>query len=81
MEHFEERSIGGLLVRIDRSLCVAFETCVDLAPETFRMGVEGVVVFCDGNATIERERLLESCRSCPVSALTLFDESGAQLVP
>ena len=78
---FEERVVAGLRVRIDRTLCVAFETCIDLAPEVFRFDDEGIVTFVDADAVIDRQRLLESCRSCPVDALTAFDEDGAILAP
>lgn len=77
----EERTLSGLRVIIDKTLCVGFETCIDLAPEVFRLGDDGVVTFIEPTPAIERERLLEACRACPVDALTVFDESGAQLVP
>jgi len=81
MSLFEERMIGGLRVRIDRTLCVAFETCIDLAPEVFRFDDEGIVTFVGADNAIERERLLESCCACPVDALTVFDETGATIAP
>jgi len=31
--------------------------------------------------TVERERLLEACDACPVDALTVWDETGRQIVP
>jgi ferredoxin len=80
-EFLEERHIAGMLVRIDRRLCVAFEVCIDLAPEVFRFDPDGVVTFVGGDDGIERERLLESCRACPVDALMAFDAGGAQIVP
>jgi ferredoxin len=43
----EERTVAGLLVRIDRRLCVAFETCIDVAPDVFRFDATGVVTFVD----------------------------------
>jgi len=80
-EHLEERRVAGLLVRIDRRLCVAFEVCIDIAPEIFRFDPGGVVTFVGGDDTINRERLLESCRACPVDALAVFDGNGGQIVP
>ena len=73
---FEERMIAGLRVRIDRTLCVAFETCVDLAPDVFRLDAEGIITFVDASGGAPRERLIEACKSCPVDALSLFDEDG-----
>ncbi|MGQ0814746.1 MAG: ferredoxin [Gemmatimonadota bacterium] len=74
---FEERTIAGLRVRIDRTLCVAFETCIDAAPEVFQFDAEGVVTFVDvAHHDVTRARLVEACKACPVDALTLFDEDG-----
>lgn len=77
---FEERTIAGLRVRIDRTLCVAFETCVDFAPEVFRLDAEGVITFIEAANEGTRERLIEACKSCPVDALSLFDADGADLL-
>lgn len=80
MEHIEERRIGGLLIRIDRTLCVAFELCIDLAPGVFRFDDEGIVTFTGEDGT-GRDLLIEACRACPVDALTVVDEDGEQIVP
>lgn len=77
---FEERVIAGLRLRIDRTLCVAFETCVDFAPQVFRLGQDGVITFVDEAADVDRERLVEACKSCPVDALSLFDANGVDLL-
>jgi ferredoxin len=76
----DERNIHGLRVRIDRTLCVGFGDCVTAAPEAFALGDDDVVVFV-APETIERERLLHACRSCPVDALTVWDAEGTQLAP
>lgn len=80
MMQFEERTIAGFRVRIDRTLCVAFETCIDSAPDVFRFDDDGIVTFVDGPYSEVRERLVEACRSCPVDALSLFDANGADLL-
>lgn len=81
MQTIEERDIGGVLVRIDRTLCVAFELCIDLAPDVFRFDDEGIVTFTGAGEVPDRARLLEACRACPVDALTVVDEEGRQIVP
>lgn len=81
VSHIEERRIGGLTVRIDRTLCVAFELCIDLAPAVFRFDDEGIVTFTGQEGETDRDRLVEACRSCPVDALVVIDESGAEIVP
>ena len=80
MAEFEERRVGGLRVRIDRNLCVGFADCVEGAPEAFVLDDEGLAVFKMPDA-VERTRLLAACDACPVDAITVWDEAGAQLVP
>ncbi len=75
-----ERQVGGLRIRIDRGLCVGFADCIEAAPEAFRLDEEGVVVF-EQPEQVVRERLLAACEACPVDALTVWDETGAQVVP
>lgn len=80
MPDLDERSVHGLRVCIDRSLCVGFGDCVTEAPGAFRLDHEGVAVFVAPEA-VERERLLRACDACPVDALTVWDGEGRQLVP
>lgn len=80
MEQFDERLVGGLRVRIDRTLCVGFGECATAAPEAFLVGEDSVVVFVEPEQ-VDRDRLLTACAACPVDALSVFDENGAQLVP
>ena len=80
MSDFTERQVGGLKVRIDRALCVGFGECVTEAPEAFGLDGEDVAVFIKPEKA-DRERLLKACDACPVDALTVWDETGRQLVP
>lgn len=75
-----EREVGGLRVVIDRDLCVGFGDCVTEAPGVFELDDEGVAVFADPDA-VERSSLLDACAACPVDAISVFDETGAQIVP
>lgn len=77
----EELRVVDLTVRIDRLLCVGFETCVDVAPGLFRLDEEGIAAFHPNAAGIGADVVLEACRSCPVDALEVFDASGRRLVP
>lgn len=81
MAHIEERRIGDLTVRIDRTLCVAFELCIDLAPDVFRFDDEGIATFTGTETAVDRDRLIEACRACPVDALVVIDGEGSQIVP
>ncbi|HET8713519.1 MAG TPA: ferredoxin [Gemmatimonadales bacterium] len=80
MSDFEERAVGDLRVRIDRTLCVGFGDCVTEAPEAFVLDESGVAIFVQPDA-VERERLLRACDSCPVDAITVWNEAGSQIVP
>lgn len=75
-----ERVIGGLRVRIDRTLCVGFGDCVTAAPDAFILDGEDIAIF-RAPETVDRACLLRACASCPVDALTVWDESGDQIVP
>jgi ferredoxin len=79
-EQAEERSVAGLRIRIDRGLCVGFGDCVESAPLAFALDADGVAVFRTPEA-VGREALLAACDSCPVDALTAWDEAGVQLAP
>lgn len=80
MPEIEERKVGDLLIRIDRSLCVGFGHCMEEAEAAFVLGDDDLVAF-DEPDRVDRERLLEACEVCPVEALTAFDDAGDQLVP
>jgi ferredoxin len=77
---FDERHIGNLRVRIDRTLCVGFADCITEAPEAFVLDETGTVVFVNPDA-VERERLLRACDACPVDAITVWNTEGTQIVP
>jgi ferredoxin len=76
----DERVVGGLRVRIDRTLCVGFGDCVKASPEAFALDEENVVVFVAPDSA-GCEALLRACASCPVDALTVWSQDGRQLVP
>jgi ferredoxin len=78
---FEERTIGDLTIRIDRTLCVGFGDCIEMAPDAFEFDDEGIVRFRESALIVPRERLILACDICPVDAITVTDATGAQLVP
>ena len=80
MSDFEERNVGGLRVRIDRTLCVGFGDCITEAPEAFVLDDGGVAVFVKPEQ-VDRERLLRGCDACPVDAITVWNGDGTQIVP
>lgn len=80
MSDFEERLVGGLRVRIDRTLCVGFGDCVTEAADAFVLDDSGTAVFVKPEE-VDRERLLRACDVCPVDAITVWDDTGEQIVP
>ena len=76
----EERVVGDMRLRIDRTLCVGFGDCVTEAPLAFALDEEGIAIFTDPGVTA-REQLLRACDSCPVDAITVWGADGQQLVP
>jgi ferredoxin len=76
----DERSISGLRVRIDRTLCVGFGDCVTAAPDAFVLGADDVVIFL-APESVNPLQLVQACASCPVDALTVWDEHGNVLAP
>ena len=77
----EERQVAGLMVKIDRLICVGFETCVEVAPDLFDMDEEGIAIFTSDTNEVDKEVVLGSCKECPVDALVVLDASGNQLHP
>ena len=77
----EERQVAGLMVKIDRLICVGFETCVEVAPDLFEMDDEGIAIFTSDTNEVDKEVVLEACKECPVDALVVLDASGNQLHP
>ena len=77
----EERQVAGLVVKIDRLICVGFETCVEVAPDLFQMDEEGIAIFTSDINEVDKETVLEACKECPVDALVVLDASGNQLHP
>ena len=80
MEVATERKVQDLVIRIDRDLCVGFADCIKAAEQAFVLDDEGVVVFLNPE-DVARDVLLEACDACPVDALSVWDQSGAQIVP
>lgn len=81
MSDFSEKKISGLLIKIDRTTCIATQNCIKAAPNFFELDDERICAFKDTTETTPNEEIIEACSVCPVSALLVFDEIGNQLVP
>jgi len=69
MIDYDERQVGDIVVRIDRTLCVGFGDCVDKNEPAFSLADDGIVVFCQPER-VKRETLIRACEACPVDALS-----------
>ena len=74
-----EREVHGVRALIDRDLCVGFGDCVTEAPEAFDLDDEGVAILTT-HEEASKTRLLDACASCPVDAITVF-EDGVAIIP
>lgn len=75
------RPSRGLRIRIDRIRCIGSGNCVNVTQEVFELGSDQIVTFPGDAHAVDRERMVEACRVCPVDALFAYDEEGNQLAP
>ena len=63
-------------IEIDRSLCSGFGSCAEAIPGVVAVAADGVAVAL----TLETadERVLDAAAACPMGAIAVFDETGAQ---
>jgi ferredoxin len=69
-----------IVVEVDRTLCFGFGDCVDTAPAVFALDEENTAYVIDPDAA-DVELILEASQNCPVDAIIVTDESGAQIYP
>ncbi len=58
-------------VKVDDSLCVGDEICVDVCPEIFEMEGDIAVVKMEEVPEDLQESCREACDSCPVGAIII----------
>lgn len=57
---------------LDRDGCISCGLCIDVCPEVFRMGEDGIAeVFQEEVPTNVEEKAIEAQESCPVSVITV----------
>ena len=81
MDDMPECVVAGLKVRIDRDLCVGFGDCMDVVTGVWEFDDDGIIVFQEDVAPVDRDSLVEACKSCPVDALIALNEEGQQVAP
>ena len=72
---------SGTTMKVDRTTCISAASCVSISPGTFALDdAEGKVMIVDPNST-DIAQIIDSAKSCPVSAITIVDSDGKQLWP
>ena len=65
---------------VDRVKCQGIGACVGMAPDVFEIDHEGKAVVINGEGT-DDDTILEAAESCPLEAISLFDEESQQVYP
>jgi ferredoxin len=68
-------------VVVDRNLCIGAAPCTTVAPDAFELDDEGKAVVKPGWTNVEGKTILEAAESCPVNAILVYDDTGAQIYP
>lgn len=58
-------------IEIDRSLCSAYGTCIDVAPDLFELSDDLIAVARVGET--DAEAAVEAARACPMGAIKLVE--------
>ena len=64
-------------VQIDRDLCSGFGSCVDDAPEIFKLDDSGTAIALVSET--DDERALKAAADCPMAAIAVFDAESGEL--
>lgn len=74
-----DKSIKIGKVVVDRDICIGAGPCAVLAPNTFKI-VNGKAEIID-ITTDSVEDIIDAAKSCPVLAITVYDENGTVIYP
>jgi ferredoxin len=67
-------------VVVDRDMCIGAGPCVTVAPGVFQLDDENRAYVVDQNGA-DAETILLAAQSCPVQAISVYDEDGNQVYP
>ena len=67
-------------IEIDRELCIGAAPCVMVAPGVFKLDDENKATVIDANGA-DAGTILLAAQSCPVQAISLYDENGDKVYP
>ena len=63
-------------IEIDRLLCSGIGSCAELAARSFVLGPDDIAVAHE--VETDDDAVLEAAASCPMGAITVYDEYGRQ---
>ena len=67
-------------VTVDKKLCTSVASCVAIAINTFTLDKDGLVEIIKQNGDPD-QIVLQAAQSCPVNAITVFDDKGTKIWP
>jgi ferredoxin len=68
-------------VSVLQDVCIGCGTCTTIAPDAFKLGAEGKSTIQDSWKNVPAELLMEAAKSCPVSAIEIYDENKTKVFP
>lgn len=69
-----------VIIKVINELCISAATCTILAPNTFNLDKDGMVLVKEGTWD-EAEKIIEGAMSCPTTAIIVEDLKGNRLYP
>jgi ferredoxin len=66
---------------VSKDVCIGCGTCTTIAPDAFKLGAEGKSTVQDSWKNVPAELLMEAAKSCPVSAIEIYDENKTKVFP
>ena len=72
--------MAKLSITVNKTRCIGSGDCVETAPAVFQLDADGKSEVIDASGAGDAV-IVSAARSCPVKAITVVDEAGAQLFP
>ena len=67
-------------IEVNREVCITIASCIAIAPDVFELDEEGKARVKDPTGA-DQASILLAAQSCPVDAITIFDDNGKQIHP
>lgn len=67
-------------VEVDREKCISVASCVSIDPDTYELDAEGKAIVKSPMGA-DMTKILDGAKSCPVNAITVYDDQGKKIWP